>query len=73
MKTNMIFALICVSLLSACAEPDKDKQSAIEKAGHEAGQAAAKELHEPIDKAKELQDEMNNRAEELDQQVDEQP
>ena len=73
---NALKLLVTVALLAtlvACGSDKKEPEpSAIEQAGREAGQAAAKELHEPIDKAKQVQEQMNQQAEKLDEQVDEQ-
>lgn len=63
---------VAALVLTACSDDKPHEPSAIEQAGHEAGQAAAKELHEPIDKAKALQDTVNEQAKALDEQIDEQ-
>lgn len=70
---KLLLSTAALIALVACGSDKKEPEpTAIEQAGREAGQAAAKELHEPIDKAKQVQEQMNQQAKKLDEQVDEQ-
>lgn len=69
-----ILAVTVLSLaLAACSKKEEEHEpSAIEQAGQELGHAAAQDLKEEINQAKDVGDQVQQAAENLDKQIDEQ-
>lgn len=70
-RATLLAALSTV--LPACADKEEEHEpSAVEAAGKELGQAVSRDLKEEIDQAKALEKQMQQDAENLDRQIDQQ-
>lgn len=65
-------ALMLTVCLTACGKDEAPEPSAIEEAGKELGQAVSRDLKEEIDQAKAVEQQMQQNAENLDKQIEEQ-
>lgn len=67
-----LLAVLC-AVLPACADKDDEHEpSAVEAAGKELGQAVSRDLKEEIDQAKALEKQLQQDAENLDRQIEQQ-
>ena len=67
-----IAALMLSTVLAACGKDEAPEPSAIEEAGKELGQAVSRDLKEEIDQAKAVEQQLQQSAENLDKQIEEQ-
>ncbi|NQD37810.1 hypothetical protein HPT27_12305 [Permianibacter sp. IMCC34836] len=70
-KTILAVAVLSL-VLAACSKKEEHEPSAIEQAGQELGHAAAQDLKEEINQAKDVGEQAQQAAENLDKQIDEQ-